>query len=156
MQNEPCLLVPQVKWDWAVALRWGIIGAVAASLCCFTPVLMVMGAKALTAVFGPQVLDAASNSEITLRIHTLTDRWYDDHKWGFRIFGLIVIALGLGRHFWRHSRGRLGIRNAATLRRCQNQVARLSSLTVVFATGVYLVWNYVILHYWGKWLGLPW
>lgn len=131
--------------------RLGLLGAVAASLCCLTPVVLVMITAGLTAIFGPQIFGAASQGELTQRIHNWTDLWYDDHKWAFRIGGLACIGLGLVVFFRRR-----GVCTLQAARRQRNRIINMTLLTVLLAAGVYWFWNYTILHHWGVWVGLPW
>ncbi|MHC4092196.1 MAG: hypothetical protein ACYSVY_18315 [Planctomycetota bacterium] len=132
-------------------LGLGAVGAVAASLCCLTPVVLVIGAMGLVALFGPGILGASSGSEVTQRIHRFTDHWYEDYKWAFRAFGIVAMALGLCVYFRRR-----GICSLDAARRNRNRVVNVSILTGIAGASIYLVWNYVVLHYWGKWAGLPW
>ncbi len=132
-------------------LRVGVLGALAASLCCLTPVVLVLITAGLTAIFGPELFGKASQGEITQGIHDFTDLWYDDHKWAFRVAGLLLIVAGLVVYFRRR-----GICTLDSARRQRNRILNVTALTVLLAAGIYWVWNYVVLHHWGVWVGLPW
>jgi hypothetical protein len=132
-------------------LRLGILGALAASLCCLTPVVLVLITAGLTAIFGPELFGKASQGEITQGIHEFTDLWYDDHKWAFRGAGLLLILAGLIVYFRRR-----GICTLDSAKRHRDRILNATALAVLLAAGIYWVWTYIVLHYGGIWIGLPW
>ncbi len=137
--------------DRKAIFKLSILGALAASLCCLTPVVLVLIAAGLIALFGPEIFGAASKQEVTIRIHRFTDLWYDNHKWAFRIVGLAIMGTGLLVYFRRR-----GICTLDSVKRHRNRIINVTLLTATSAVGIYLAWNYVVLHYWGIAVGLPW
>ncbi|MHC4444024.1 MAG: hypothetical protein ACYTF1_17730 [Planctomycetota bacterium] len=139
------------KSDKAGILKLGLIGAVAASLCCLTPVVLVMIGLGVAAIFGPEILGFSSTGEFTQKVHQLTDRWYDDYKWWFRIGGLAIVIGGIVFYFRRR-----GVCTLDQAKRHRNRIINVTLVTIILAGVVYWVWTYVILHYWGVGIGLPW
>jgi len=139
------------KSDRGAIFKLGILGAVAASLCCLTPVVLVMVGLGIAAIFGPEILGASSTDEFTQKVHQFTDRWYDDYKWWFRVGGLAIIAGGIVFYFRRR-----GVCTLDQAKRHRNRIINVVLITAILSTGIYLLWNYVIVHYWGVGVGLPW
>jgi len=110
------------------------MAGVIAGLCCLTPIVILMLGIAGVAA-------AASLGNVL----------YGEYRWAFRAVALVCLGIGLVIHFRR--------RGICTLEEAKRQRQRLinASLLVVFtAIGVYILWTYVILHYWGIAAGLPW
>ncbi len=108
--------------------------AIIAGLCCLTPIVILMLGIAGVAA-------AASLGNVL----------YGEYRWAFRGVALLCLFIGLVIYFRR--------RGICTLEEARRQRQRLinAGLLVVFtAIGVYILWTYVILHYWGIAAGLPW
>lgn len=112
------------------SLLAGIIGG----LCCLTPIVMVLLGVATVAV-------AADVGNVL----------YGDYRWVFRLAALGFLAAGLLVYFRRK-----GICTLDQAKRQRNRIINTSLLILTAATGVYLFWTYVVLHYWGIAAGLPW
>jgi uncharacterized membrane protein len=105
-----------------------------AGLCCMTPVVLVL-------------LGLASVSFAA----DLGDVLYGKYAWLFRIAALGFVALALWVYFRRK-----GICTLGEVQRQRNRVINTTLLVLTFATGGYLIWNYVVVHFWGISAGLPW
>jgi len=108
----------------------GIIGG----LCCLTPIVLVM--------FGLTTVSAAAS---------LGNVLYGDYRWVFRGLALVCLIAGLVFYFRKS-----GVCTLDAARRARNRIINVSLLALIAATGAYVFWTYVILHYWGIVSGLPW
>lgn len=118
------------KAIWTLSALGGIVGG----FCCLTPIVMVM--------FGLAGVSFAAD---------LGDVLYGEYRWAFRSVGLALTAGGLVVYFRKR-----GVCTFDEAKRQRNRILNVSILALTAATGVYTLWTYVILHYWGIWAGLPW
>lgn len=118
------------KAIWLLSAIGGLIGG----LCCLTPIVLVL--------FGLAGVSAAAS---------LGNVLYGDYHWAFRIAALICLSIGLVVYFRQR-----GICTLDEARRQRNRILNVSFLAVFTATGIYIFWTYVVLHYWGIAAGLPW
>jgi predicted exporter len=109
------------------------IPVVLASLCCLSPVILVL--------FGISSVSFASS---------LSDTLYGGYKWVFRGIGLVAL-LGSLAYYWYKQKGVCTL-DAAKRRR--NEI--VNSIVLALVTGVfgYLFFLYVVVHYLGVWLTL--
>ena len=109
------------------------IPVLVASLCCLTPVIIVL--------FGLGSVSIATS---------LADTLYGTYAWAFRIAGLVLLALSI---IW-YLRREKGICTIDEAKRRRNEI--LNVVGVVLTAGVvgYLVWLYVVVEYAGKWLSI--
>lgn len=104
-----------------------------ASLCCLTPVVLVLfglGSVALAA--------------------SLADTLYGTYKWAFRIAGLTLLGLSI---IW-YLRREKGICTLDEAKRRRNEIVNLAALVLMVGVVGYVLWLYVIVEYAGKWLGV--
>ena len=125
------------KKDTKDLVKLGSIAAFIASLCCVSPIIIVLlglGSVSFAAGLG-NVL-------------------YYQYRWVFISIGLL--ALVLAYFIYLRKKGVCTIDEAKRKRKMIiNQVILLLSIAIIF----YLIFNYVILEYIGYWLGiwkLPW
>jgi hypothetical protein len=104
-----------------------------ASLCCMAPAVLV-------------TLGIGTTSFAT----SLADSWYGTYKWLFRGIGLIALAISIVLYL----RNTHGICSLDQAKRQKNVVINIVSLIVLSAIALYIVWLYVIVHYWGVWLNI--
>lgn len=115
-------------------LIFSVLGGLIGGLCCLTPIVLVL--------LGLATISVAADVGNVL---------YGEHRWAFRIAALAFLGAGLVVYF--RSRGICSLDQA---RRERNRILNVSLLILIAATGIYLFWNYVVLHYWGIAAGLPW
>jgi len=104
-----------------------------ASLCCLTPIIIVLfglGSVALAA--------------------SLADTLYGKYKWVFRIVGLILLGLSLVWYLRREK----GICTIDDVKRRRNEILNIVGIALTVGIVGYLVWLYVIVEYAGKWLNI--
>ena len=118
------------KAVWLLSTVVGILGG----LCCLAPIVLVL--------FGLAGISAAAS---------LGNVLYGDYHWYFRIFALLCLTAGLVIYFRRR-----GICTLEDAKRQRTRVINVALLAILAGTGVYTLWTYVILHYWGIAVGLPW
>jgi hypothetical protein len=108
----------------------GLLGG----LCCFPPIAAVL--LGLSSI-------AAANS--------MGNVLYGEYKWHFRGAALVFLAGALVLSFRRS-----GICTLDQARRQRGAIVNAVLLTLAGATAMYTFWTYVVLHYWGIAVGLPW
>lgn len=113
-----------------LALVAGAVGG----LCCLTPIVLVLLGLGTVAV-------AADLGNVL----------YGEYRWVFRLAALGFIAGALVVYF--RSRGICTLDQA---RRERNRILNIILVTLTGAAGMYILWTYVVLHYWGIAAGLPW
>ncbi|HYM11408.1 MAG TPA: hypothetical protein VEU62_11785 [Bryobacterales bacterium] len=118
------------KAIWLLSAIGGLIGG----LCCLTPIVLVL--------FGLAGVSAAAS---------LGNDLYGNYHWAFRGVALVCLTIGLVVYFRKR-----GICTLDEARRQRNRILNVSFLAVFTATGIYVFWTYVVLHYWGIAAGLPW
>jgi len=137
VRKEPASRVPAAGGkasDRRGILVFSVLGGLLGGLCCLTPIVLVLLGLASVSV-------AADAGNIL----------YGKYSWEFRIAALVFLAAGLVVYF--RSRGICTLDQA---RRERNRILNVSLLVLIAATGIYLFWTYVVLHYWGIAAGLPW
>ena len=117
----------------SILLLSSIAGFIA-GLCCITPIVLVL--------FGLASVTVANNWGNLL---------YGDYRWHFRAVAMVFLVAGLVVYFRRR-----GICTLDAAARERNRVINVSLLVFFLATGIYIFWNYVVLHWWGIAAGLPW
>ncbi len=108
----------------------GFIGA----LCCLAPIVLVL--------FGIASVSAAAS---------LGNVLYGDYAWAFRLAAGGFLVAGLMVYFRKR-----GICTLDQARRERTRLINVVTLVGITTTGIYLFWNYIVLHYWGIAAGLPW
>jgi hypothetical protein len=103
-------------------------------LCCITPLVLVL--------FGLASISTAVSVDNTLS---------GKYIWVFRSIGLLLLAAALVVYFRRR-----GICTLDAARRQRNRILNAVLLALLFAIGGYLGFEYVLLGYWGRAVGLPW
>jgi len=113
---------------------WSIIGgsALVASLCCLTPLVLVMLGLS-TAAFAS----------------SLADTLYGSYKWAFRSAGLLFLFGALIIYYRRQ-----GVCTLNQARRRRNEILNTILLALVVGIIAYAVFLYVIVHYAGVWYGI--
>ncbi len=108
----------------------GLLGG----LCCLTPIVMVL--------LGLSTVTAANS----------VGNWlYGDYKWHFRVVALVFLLLASILYF----RGQ-GICSLDQAKRERNRIVNTALLALSAFVTVYVFWTYVVLHYLGIAVGLPW
>ena len=123
-----------VKSEKKGILVAGLMAGLVAGLCCVTPIVLVLLGLTTIAV-------AADIGNV------LYGRW----AWAFRAAALAFLALALVIYFRKR-----GICTLDQAKRQRNRIINTSVLVLTIATTVYLLWTYVVVHYWGIAVGLPW
>ena len=108
----------------------GLIGG----LCCLTPVVLVLLGLASVSV-------AADLGNVL----------YGEYRWLFRLAALGFLGLALWVYFRRK-----GICTLDQARRERNRIVNTSLVVLLSAIGIYILWTYIAVHYWGVAVGLPW
>jgi hypothetical protein len=106
---------------------------VIASLCCLSPVVLVL--------LGISTVSFASS---------LADTFYSEYKWAFRFVGLCALLFSLFYYLRRNK----GICTIDDIKRRRNEVINYIALTVIAGVLGYLFFLYVVVHYIGVWLSL--
>ncbi len=114
-------------------LKISSIPVIVASLCCLTPIIIVL----------------AGLGSVTLA-SSLADTLYGDYKWVFRIIGLLFLLASLTIYLRRQK----GICTFDEVKRRRNEIFNLVATTLAIGIAGYFIFLYVILHYWGVFLGL--
>ena len=120
--------------DRTAVVYLSALGGLVGSLCCVTPVVLVL-------------LGLASVS--------VANDWgnllYGDYKWWFRGAALVFLSAALVIHFRRR-----GVCSLDEISRQKTRVLNVTLLVLFAAVSVYVAFNYVVVHYWGIAAGLPW
>jgi hypothetical protein len=116
-----------------VALSISSIPVVIASLCCLSPLILVL--------LGVSTVSFASS---------LADTLYGDYKWVFRGVGLIALLASLAFYLRRQK----GICTIDDVKRRRNEVINYLMLTLIVGVLGYLFFLYVVVHYIGVWFAL--
>ncbi len=115
------------------ALKIGSIPAIIASLCCLSPVILVL--------LGLSTASFASS---------LADNLYGNYKWVFRAVGLILLILSLIFYF-RRTKGICSIDEAKKRRQ---EIINISLTVLIVGVVLYVFFLYVVVHYAGVGLDL--
>lgn len=114
-------------------LKISSIPVVLASLCCLSPVILVL--------IGVSTVSFASS---------LADTLYGDYKWIFRGVGLAALLIALFFYLTRQK----GICTIDEAKRRRNEIINYLALTLIAGVLGYLFFLYVVVHYLGVWLDL--
>ena len=125
---------PTVQSDRKAVWILSSIGGVIGGLCCLTPIILVL--------LGLAGASAAAS---------LGNVLYGDYRWVFRAVALVCLAIGLVIYFRQR-----GICTLDEAKRQRTRVINTALLLVITSISIYVLWTYVILHYWGIAAGLPW
>jgi len=109
------------------------IPVVLASLCCLSPVILVL--------LGVSTVSFASS---------LSDTLYGEYKWVFRIVGLLALLASLAYYLRREK----GICTIDDVKRRRNEILNYVAITTIVGVLGYLFFLYVVVHYVGVWLAL--
>ncbi len=104
---------------------------VLASLCCFSPIIIVL--------FGLGTVSVAS---------TLADTLYGNNAWIFRLGGLALLAVSVVMYLRRTK----GICTFDEVKKRRQEIFNIVVLTLASAIAGYFIFLYVILHYIGIFL----
>lgn len=105
------------------------IPVVVASLCCLTPVVIVL--------FGLGSVSLAAS---------LADTLYGTYKWAFRIAGLALLILSLAWYLRREK----GICTLDEAKKRWNEILNIVGITLAVGIVGYFLWLYVVVEYAGK------
>ncbi len=114
-------------------LRISGVPVVLASLCCLSPVILVL--------LGVSSVSFASS---------LADTFYGEYKWVFRGIGIMTLIGSLMYYIYRQK----GICTLDQVKRRRNEIINYIALTLVAGVLGYLFFLYVIVHYLGVWLSI--
>lgn len=114
------------------ALKIASIPVLFASLCCLSPLLLL--------VFGVASVSVAAS---------LADVFYGTYKWIFRGVGILLLFVGLIYYFRRQK-----ICTFDEVKKHRTKVINMILMTVFVAIVGYIFFLYVIVHYWGVFLGI--
>ncbi len=109
------------------------IPVVVASLCCLTPVIIVL--------FGLGSVSLAAS---------LADTLYGTYAWAFRIAGLALLALSLVWYLRREK----GICTIDEAKRRRNEILNIVGIVLTVGVVGYFVWLYIVVEYAGKLLNI--
>ncbi len=111
-------------------LTW--LPVVGASLCCLSPVIIVLLGLG-TVAYGT----------------SLADTLYGDYKWIFRSAGLLLLLISLVLYFRKK-----GVCTLDAAKRRKNEIINTVLLALVATVAGYFFFLYVVVHYIGVWLDL--
>ncbi len=114
------------------AFKIASIPVLFASLCCLSPLLLL--------VFGVASVSVAAS---------MADVFYGAYKWGFRGVGLALLIVGLIIHFRRHN-----VCTFDQVKRQRTKIINTILLTLFVGVVGYIFFLYVVVHYWGVFLGV--
>lgn len=123
----------KMKEKISQALRVSGIPVVIASLCCLSPLILVM--------LGLATVSFASS---------LTDVFYGEYKWWFRLAGILALVVSLVSYLRRHK----GICTIDDALQRRNEVINIAALAVIAGVVGYFFFLYVVVHYVGAFAGL--
>lgn len=115
------------------AFKISAIPVVIASLCCLSPIVIVLAGLG-TATFAS----------------SLADTLYGDYKWYFRAAGLALLSIATIIYLRRTK----GICTIDDVVRRRNEIINIVALTLAIGIAGYFFFLYVVVHYWGVFLGL--
>ena len=114
------------------ALKIALLPVFFASLCCLSPLLLF--------VFGLASVSVAAS---------MADVFYGTYKWVFRGVGFFLLIFGFVMYFHK--------KNICTFDEIKKQRTRVINtilLTIFFAVIGYIFFLYIVVHYWGVFLGI--
>jgi hypothetical protein len=106
------------------------IPVIIASLCCLSPVMLVL--------LGLSTVGFAAS---------LSDTFYGEYKWYFRLTGLLALILAYTYHLRRQ-----GICTLDQAKRERNRIVNGLLVTLIAGILGYLFFLYVVVEYLGRWL----
>jgi hypothetical protein len=115
------------------AFKISAIPVIIASLCCLSPIIIVLA--------GLGTVTFASS---------LADTLYGEYKWLFRGAGLVLLLVA-AIVYLRRAKGICTIDDAV---RRRNEIINIVALTLAIGVAGYFFFLYVVVHYWGAFLGL--
>jgi hypothetical protein len=128
------MIDPQTKKDQKAILVFSYLTSFIAGFCCLAPILMVL--------FGVASISAAASFGNIL---------YGGYRWVFRGFALVCLIVALVVYFRRQ-----GVCTIDQAKRQRNRILNLTLMVLYTAVGMYIFWTYIVLHYLGIVVGLPW
>lgn len=111
-------------------LKVASIPVVIASLCCLSPVILVL--------LGLSTVGFAAS---------LSDTFYGEYKWYFRLAGLLALAIAYSYHLRRQ-----GICTLDQAKRERNRIINGFLVTLIAGVVGYVFFLYVVVEYAGIWL----
>ncbi len=114
------------------ALKISSIPVIFASLCCLSPILLF--------VFGVASVSVAAS---------LADVFYGTYKWVFRAVGALFLVIGLIYYFRRQK-----ICTFDEIKKQRTKVINMVLMTLFVSVLGYIFFLYVVVHYWGVFLGI--
>ncbi|MSS74823.1 hypothetical protein EXS73_01230 [Candidatus Pacearchaeota archaeon] len=118
--------------EWNALWKITRIPILIASLCCVTPLVLVLVGISTVSFAG-----------------SLADTLYGDYKWVFRLMGLLALIASLVVYFRNK-----GICTLDQVRRKRNQVVNMILVALIVAVMGYVVWLYVVVELIGKLVGI--
>jgi len=115
------------------ALKITGIPVVVASLCCLTPVVIVL--------FGLGSVSLAAS---------LADTFYGQYRWLFRAAGLVLLVISIVWYLWREK----GICTIDEAKKRRNEIINIVAIALAAGIAGYFIFLYVIVEYAGMWLGI--
>jgi len=106
------------------------VPVVAASLCCLSPVILVLLGLSTVSFAG-----------------SLADTLYGDYKWVFRIVGFLLLVASLILYFRRK-----GVCTLDQAKRHRNEIVNVVLVTLISGIAGYFFFLYIVVEYIGKWL----
>lgn len=103
-----------------------------ASMCCLSPIILVL--------LGVSTVTFATS---------LTDVLYGEYRWAFRVLGLLLLAGSIFLYFRRQ-----GVCTLDQAKRERNRIINVVLTTLITGILGYLFFLYVVVEYFGKWLGI--
>jgi hypothetical protein len=114
-------------------LKISSVPVVVASLCCLSPVILV--------AFGLSTVGFAAS---------LSDIFYGQYKWWFRLAGLLLLALS----FIYYLRRTKGVCTLDEAKKRRTEIINIAAFALIVGVVGYLVFLYVIVHYAGVFLAI--
>lgn len=122
--------------DRKAVARIGGIAAVISSLCCLTPVVIVL------------VLGSASiGTAATLG----DDLYYGPARWLLYLVSVLFMAAAVGYYYYQR-----GICTLDAAKRHRNKMLNTFGIVLLFGLVAYFIFTYIVLEIVGEALGLPW
>jgi len=119
--------------DWKEILKVTGIPVLVASLCCLSPIILVL--------VGLSTVSFASS---------LADTFYGEYRWAFRFVGLLLLALATFFYLRRQK----GICTIDEVKKRRQEI--INTTLIIFTVGIlgYTFFLYVVVHYVGVLFGL--
>jgi len=114
------------------AFKIASIPVLFASLCCLSPLLLL--------VFGVASVSVAAS---------MADIFYGTYKWWFRGVGILFLIIGIIIHFRKQN-----VCTFDAIKRERTRIINTILLTLFISVIGYIFFLYVVVHYWGVFLGV--